>query len=743
MTSYTRLVLTGRALVAVGAVTELARALAPAVMVLEDVNLVAEERGMGARSNPVLFDLLDAMDGAAAPAAVGSVDAALAYALRILNRHPEAALQQALEILKVVPDHPIGALLVGSARRLLGDTAAALAILEALACSQPRAAAVHYELGLALAAAGRGDDAIASLRRAAQLNQTLPGVWRALADHLSVIGDTQGAQAAYARHIKAGTGDPRLLTPAAALVQNDIPRAEMLLRAHLREYPNDVAALRMLAEVAARLGRYRDAEALLARCLELAPSFAEARAQYASVLNWLNCPMEAGGQIDRLLSNDRSNPHYRSLKAAILVAIGEYQQACDLYASLLAEYPQQSKIWLSHGNVLKTLGRSEEAISAYRRALELAPGLSDAWWSLANLKTFHFTPGDVAAMQSQLARTDCTDDDRRYLHFALGKVFEDAEQYEQSFQHYDRANSLQRALIGYRAEDTSSLVERSRSVYTREFLRERSGAGCLAPDPIFIVGLPRAGSTLVDQILSCHPLVEGTMELNDITSLARELGAAVPDGQSGRYPEAIAALDPGRLRALGEAYLARTRVQRKTDAPFFIDKMPNNFLHLGLIVLTLPNAKIIDVRRHPLGCCFSAFKQYFARGQYFSYSLKDIGHYYCNYVGLMDHFDRMLPGRVHRVFYEAMVEDTEAEVRALLAYCGLAFEEKCLRFYESRRAVRTASSEQVRQPIFREGLDQWRHYEPWLDPLKLALGPVLQAYPAVPPPHELYQQYRA
>ena len=687
-----------------------------------------------------------AMDGGgmeAPTAAVGSVDAALANAFRILNRHPEAALDQSLEILKVVPNHPIGMLLVGGARRLLGDTAAALAILETLARSQPRAAAVHYELGLALAAAGRGEDAIASLRRAAQLNPALPGVWRTLADHLSVIGDAQEAQAAYARHIKAGTGDPRLLEPAAALCQNDIPRAELLLRAHLREYPSDVAALRMLAEVAARLGRHRDAEALLARCLELAPSFAEARAQYASILGLLNCPMQALEQIDRLLGNDPSNPHYRSLKAATLVTIGEYQQACDLYARLLAEYPQQSKIWLSHGNVLKTLGRSEDAIRAYRRALELAPRLSDAWWSLSNLKTFHFTPGDVAAMQSELARTDCADADRRQLHFALGKVFEDAGQYEQSFQHYHQANSLQHALMRYRAEDTTRLVERSRSVYTGEFLRERSGAGCPAPDPIFIVGLPRAGSTLVDQILSCHPLVEGTMELNDITSLARELDVPVAEGQSGRYPAAIATLDPGRLRALGEAYLARTRVQRKTDAPFFIDKMPNNFLHLGLILLTLPNAKIIDVRRHPLGCCFSAFKQYFARGQHFSYSLEDVGHYYRDYVELMDHFDRMLPGRVHRVFYEAMVEDTEAEVRALLAYCGLSFDEKCLRFYENRRAVRTASSEQVRQPIFREGLDQWRHYEPWLDPLKVTLGPVLQAYPAVPPLHDVYQPYHA
>jgi len=666
---------------------------------------------------------------------VGSVDAALTHAFELLNRHPAAALEQGFEILKSVPNHPIGTLVVGSAQRLLGDTEAALATLEDLARSQPRAAAVHYEYGLTLTAAGRGDEAIASLRRAARLNPSLPGVWRALADQLSAIGDSQGADAAYARHIKAATRDPRLLRPATALCKNDIPRAEALLRAHLHHHPTDVAALRMLAEVAARQGRYREAETRLARCLELAPSFAEARANYAAVLNRRNCPVEALAQVDRLLAAEPANPNHRNLKAAVLVNIGEFQQAAQLYARLVAEYPTQPKVWLSYGNVLKTVGQQEEAIRAYRRALELDPTLSEAWWSLGNLKTYHFTSADIVAMQRELARTDGSDgaDGKRlFLHFALGKAYEDAEQFEPSFRHYDQANQLRRAQIGYSAAATSRFVARSRSLYTREFLRERDRAGCPAPDPIFIVGLPRAGSTLIDQILSSHSLVEGTMELNDITSIARKLDISETEEQWGRYPEVIATLPPQRLRELGETYLAGTRVQRKTDAPFFVDKMPNNFLHSGLILLALPNAKIIDARRHPLGCCVSAFKQHFARGQHFSYSLEDIAHYYRDYVELMGHFDRVLPGRVHRVHYESLVGDTEAEVRALLDYCGLPFEEGCLRFYENRRAVRTASSEQVRRPIFRDGLEHWRHYEPWLAPLIEVLGPFVQAYPAVP-----------
>ncbi len=348
--------------------------------------------------------------------------------------------------------------------------------------------------------------------------------------------------------------------------------------------------------------------------------------------------------------------------------------------------------------------------------------------SLANLKTFRFTPDDVEAMRAQLERTDLGDDERVQFHFALGKALEDAKAYEGSFEHYVLGNSLRRTQVGYDADRTSARVARCREILTAEFFEQRRGHGSEAPDPIFIVGLPRAGSTLIEQILASHSAVEGTMELPDLISIARKLPGT--NGGGTRFPESLTNLSAADARALGEQYLEQTRIQRKSAAPFFIDKMPNNFAYVGFIQLVLPNAKIIDARRHPLGCCFSVFKQHFARGQGFAYDLEDLGRYYRDYVALMAHFDTALPGRVHRVIYETMVQDTEAEVRRLLKYCGLPFEESCLRFYENARAVRTASSEQVRQPIFRDALEHWRHYEPWLGPLKSALGPTLDAYPA-------------
>ncbi len=663
---------------------------------------------------------------------IGTIEVALGHAARLIGRDPRLAAQQAAEILEVVPGDPRAKLLLGAARRMLGLTAEALAILEPLAREQPSAAAVHYEYGLALSAAGRGEDAVAALRGAVALDPGFPGAWRALADHLAAIGDTAGADAAYARHIKASTRDPRLLAPAAALCDNDIPLAEALLRAHLRESPTDVAAIRMLAEVAARLGRYIDAENLLARCLELAPGFVPARVQYAIVLNRQNRPSEALEHLGPLLAAEPNNPHYRNLKATFLVGVGEYAQAIELYSGILSEHPNQARVWVTLGHVLKTAARQDEAIGAYRRAIEIAQDLGEAYWSLANLKTFRFEPRDTDAIRTQLARQTSVEN-QWHLHFALGKAYEDAEQYSDSFHHYAEGNRLRRSTINYSAQDNTNFIERSRALFTRDFFHARAGAGCPAPDPIFVVGLPRAGSTLVEQILSSHSLVEGTMELHDMISLARGLEVRGQHNRPGEYLDVLGALGPDRLRELGEQYLQKTRIQRKSDAPFFIDKMPNNFRHIGLIHLVLPNAKIIDARRHPLGSCFSAFKQHFARGQHFTYDLEELGRYYHDYVELMAHFDSVLPGRVHRVHYEAMVEDTETEVRKLLEYCGLPFEPQCLRFYENTRAVRTASSEQVRRPIFRDGLDQWRHYEPWLEPLKNALGPVLPAYPDVPP----------
>ncbi|TPG43608.1 sulfotransferase family protein [Sphingomonas koreensis] len=509
------------------------------------------------------------------------------------------------------------------------------------------------------------------------------------------------------------------MAAAAALHDNRLDVAEPLLRQHLKADPFDVAAIRMLAELAGRIGRYRDAETLLRRAIELSPGFTAARANLALVLYRLNRPVEAIAELDVLFAEQPDNVGHANLKAAAFGRIGDFEAALDLYEKVLAAEPQQPRVWMSFGHMLKTVGRQAEGIASYRRALELAPDLGEAWWSLANLKTVRFDDADIAAMEAALAQEDLSDEDRFHLDFALGKALEDRKEAATAFAYYAAGNTLRRASIAYDANDTEAFVDRSVALYTREFFDARRDQGCGVADPIFILGMPRAGSTLIEQILSSHSLVEGTTELPDIPALARH-----HDG----YPASVPDISAEELCALGERYLDRTRIQRRTDKPFFIDKLPNNWAHVPFIHLILPNAKIIDARRHPLGCCFSNFKQHFARGQGFSYALDDMGRYYRDYVRLMTHVDTVLPRRVHRVIYERMVDNTESEVRALLAACDLVFEPACLAFHATERAVRTASSEQVRRPIFREATESWKPFEPWLGPLKAALGDAIETY---------------
>jgi predicted Zn-dependent protease len=660
---------------------------------------------------------------------VGALDVALAHTRRLLTGRPDLAEAQAREIIAVVPGHPEALLLLGVALRLRGDPLAARDVLAPLAAAQPRAAAAHYETGVTLAVLGESRAAIEALRRAVHLDPKAPHAWRALGDQLTQIGDAAGADVAYARQIQASVHDPVLMEAAQGLVDGKLAVTEHLLRGFLKAHPTDVVAIRMLAEAGTRLGRYGDVEKLLARCLELAPSFTPARYNYAIVLYRQNRAAEALPQIETLRAEAPGDLGYRNLHAAALGLVGEYAEAIAIYEGVLAEAPEQPLIWLSYGHALRTSGRQAEAITAYQRALEQMPGLGEAYFSLSNLKTVRFTGAEIEAMVAQLRRTDLTVQDQFHLHYAVGKALEDEGDFAASFEHYAKGAALRRGESLYDPVENAARAARSRKLFTPDFFAARAGWGCDAPDPIFVVGLPRSGSTLIEQILASHSEVEGTMELPDINVIAMGLGHSAPNKASQAYPASLAGLDREQLSALGEEYLRRTRIQRKTGRPLFIDKMPNNFQHVGLIHLILPRAKIIDARRHPMATCFSAFKQHFARGQNFSYDLDELGRYYGDYAALMAHFDAALPGRVHRVFYERMVDDPETEVRALLGYCGLPFEEVCLRFYENDRAVRTASSEQVRRPIFRDGLDQWRRYEPWLGPLKTALGPVLATYP--------------
>ncbi len=657
-------------------------------------------------------------------APTGSLSVALERATSLLGSNPALAARQAEEVLRVVPGEPRAAFVVAAARRLSGDPEGARRLLEPLAAAQPAAAAVHFELGQCLASLGEPDAAIAALRRATALKPDAPQAWRALADQLTLAGEMVAADAAYAQHIRASVHDPVLREAAVALCDERLAHAERLLRGHLQASPTDVAAIRMLAELGTRLGRYSEAEALLERCLELAPSFSGARHNYAVVLYRRQKAAKALVQIDRLLAEDPRDPSYRTLKAAVLAFLSDHGHATELYEEILAEHAAQPKIWLSYGHALRAGGRAAEAVAAYRRAIDMAPPMAEAFWSLANLKTHRFTAAEEAEIGAHLARGDLSADDRMHLAFTLGKILEDRGSFAAAFQHYSDGAAIQRRRSGFDAKAMHADVERSKALFTLPFFTQRA-RGSPSRAPIFIVGLPRSGSTLVEQILASHSAVEGTFELPDIVGLARDLGAEGPsdrDGDGGRYPAILADLSEAKITELGETYLADTAVHRKLGRPRFIDKAPNNFRHLGLIHLILPNARIIDARRHPMAACFSAFKQHFARGYRFSYDLTDLGLYYRDYLALMDHFDQVLPGRVHRVIYEDMVADTEVEVRRLLDYLDLPFEEACLRFHETDRAVRTASSEQVRRPIFREGLDQWRRFEPWLGPLRAALG---------------------
>jgi tetratricopeptide (TPR) repeat protein len=572
-----------------------------------------------------------------------------------------------------------------------------------------------------------GNDPAKALAAIRPLTRTDPpdaDAWRMAGRCLRALARDAEAEQAELAAIDGAAYDAALQHAALALADNRLSEAEPLLKARLKAIPTDVAAIRMLAELAGRIGRYHDAENLLRRALELAPRFHAARSNLATVLHRQNRTPEALAELDTLMAAEPEHMGHANLRAAALTKVGDFDEALALYETVLAKPPGHPRIWMSYGHALKTVGRTDDSVAAYRRAIAAQPTLGEVWWSLANLKTVRFDAGDIAAMRGALAGAALDEEDRYHLHFALAKALEDAGDTAAAFENYRTANCLRRAALPYDARDTSRAVDRTIALFTPKFVAGLENGGCDTPDPIFIVGLPRSGSTLIEQILSSHSLIEGTMELPDIPAMVARL-ASDDRGLSAT----LAALAPDERSALGEEYLSRTRIQRKTDRPFFIDKLPNNWAHVGFIKTILPSARIIDARRHPLDCGVSNFRQHFARGQAFSYDLADIGAYYSDYVRLMTHFDAVMPGAIPRVFHEALVADPEAEVRVLLAALGMQFEDACLRFHENTRAVRTASSEQVRRPVNRDGIGQWRRFDTLLDPLREALGPVLETYP--------------
>lgn len=653
--------------------------------------------------------------------------AALEEAAKLLFENPEIAGDKAKEILRREPESDTARFIFAASLRLRGRAADALTVVEPVAAHNP-ASNIQHEFALCLGATGQGDKAIEVLRKLLAVDPAYSPAWRTLGDQLAAAGDERGSEAAFERHLATSTRHPELADAARLLADGRLGQAERLTRSVLKKDPLDTGAIRMLAVIGLRVGQFEDSIKLLERCLELSPGFHLARQNYALALSRRQRIDESVTQIDRLLIAEPNNPNYKLLKGSFLVQKGDHDSALDIFETLLADYPNQSNAQMNYGHTLKAVGRVDEAIRAYRHAIELRPATGEVYWSLANLKTFQFSDADVDSMRAEVLPDGGDPDDQAHLLFALGKALEDKGEYDEAFDFYERGNRIRATHHRHNAKINVFNTARQIKSLDTAFFCERKGWGCKAVDPIFIVGLPRAGSTLLEQILSSHSAVEGTAELPDIIAISRKLANRSRKHPAGDYPEVLAFLSEDQARGLGEGYIESTRVQRRGSA-FFIDKMPNNFQHIGLIHLILPNSKIVDARRHPLACCFSNFKQLFARGQTFSYNLTDLGHYYRDYLTLMDHWDEVLPGRVHRVQYERMVSDTEGEIRALLDHCGLQFEDRCLRFFETQRAIRTPSSEQVRRPVYTEGVEQWRHFEAHIEPLKKALGPVLERYP--------------
>jgi len=637
------------------------------------------------------------------------------------RREFEAALRAGKALLAEVPENRDALYVVAVSQRYLQRIPDALTTLARLETLHPRYPRLFQERGhchVALRAAG---PAIEAFEHAVTLNSSLPASWRALSALYRMAGQEAHAKRAAENVEKLASLPVEILTAFSMFADGEIQQAEQVVREYLLKHGDHVEGMRLLAQIGVEHDVLDDAELLLENALRLAPDCHAARYEYAVVLVKRHKHLLAREQMEKLLRIDPDNRIYRTTYATVCMGFGDYERAVPLYRELVREMPEDPELHLSIGHALKTQGKTAEAIAAYRAAAKVKADCGDAFWSLANLKTYRFTDDELARMRAAEAAPATRPIDRYHLGFAIGKALEDRAQYAEAFAYYERGNALKKTECRYQPGVTERNTRLQKAVCTAEFFAARSGFGCTSAAPIFIVGLPRSGSTLIEQILATHSGVEGTMELADIPRMVQELEGRSEDQGEPRYPAVLARLAAEDCRRLGEKYLADTRVYRSAKDTF-IDKMPNNFRHLGLIHLILPQAKIIDARREAMACCFSNFKQLYASGQQFTYSLQDLGRYYRSYVELMTHWETVLPGKILRVQHADVVADLEGSVRRILDFCGLDFEPGCIEFHRTERQVHSASSEQVRQPIYTEGLEQWRHFEPWLGPLKAALG---------------------
>ena len=630
-----------------------------------------------------------------------------------------------------VPENKDALYLLALAQRQERNIPGALETLEAMERHHPGSSLLYQERGHCHVALKDAPQAIAAYEKAVRINPALPASWGMLEGLYKLVGNTEQLKVAAAHSRKLKSIPAEVIAATGLFCEGDLTAAEKNIRAYLLRHGNQVEAMRLLARIGVAREIYDDAEVLLAAAVQLAPDYIEARRDYACVLLDRHKHVQAIAELDRLLAQEPGNTEYLTLRSTATVGLGDHEGGINGFASVLAKTPPNSPaaadLHLSIAHSLKTLGRRDQAIDSYNKALAARPNFGDAYWSLANLKTYRFPEAQIEELKRAELDTTLPAIDRYHICFALGKAFEDRRDYATSWHYYERGNAMKRAESRYDPDLLEMNTRNQKRVCTREFFLERQGWGTPERDPIFILGLPRSGSTLLEQILASHSQVEGTQELADIPRAALELQGHNPDLNNPRYPGVLADMPREEFVRLGEKYLSDTRIYRTTP-PRFIDKMPNNFRHLGLIHLMLPNAKIIDARREPMACCFGNLKQLFARGQEFVYSVDDIARYYRTYLELMEHWDAVLPGRVLRVHHEDVIDDLEGSGRRVLEYCELPFEQACVEFHKTERSIRTASSEQVRQPIYREGLDLWRNYEPWLGPLREALGDALQRY---------------
>jgi tetratricopeptide (TPR) repeat protein len=638
-----------------------------------------------------------------------------------------AALAVAQGVRSAHPGNRDALYMVAVSLRMLKRLPEALQALDELEMLFPQFGRLFQERGHCYVVLRDAARAIAAFESALRLNAALPASWRTLEALYRLIGRTADAERAAAQVRRLAQLAPEVIAAEGMYTEGDLAESEEIIRHYLRtKNPLDPNAMWLLAKIGMKHNILDDAELLLATVLKMRPDDNVVRHDYVITLGLRHKHEQALEQIAMLLERDPGNPAFRTTRAAILMGIGRHDEALSIYRGLVAETPQNPDLHLTIAHALKTLNRTPEAIDFYRTAATLRPSYGEAYWSFANLKRFQFTEEELARMRIEEASPEVALADRYHLCFALGKGLEDRSQYEESFRFYERGNALKKSECRYKAANIEYNTKVVQQTFTREFFAARNGWGCQTAGPIFIVGMPRSGSTLIEQILCSHSQVEGTMELANIPRLVQELqGRDNYDSYRkfwDQYIEAIKTRSADEFRRYGENYLSETLIYRPERKPLFTDKNPNNFRNIGLLQLILPNAKVIDARRGAMACCFSNFKQLFATGQEFTYSQEDLGSYYRWYVELMEHWDRALPGKVLRVQHEELVEDLETHVRRILGHCGLEFEPACLEFHKTERRIHTVSSEQVRRPVNREGIDQWRHFEPWLGPLKEALG---------------------